>query len=511
MDENKDYRLYADIAFENKQYRQALNWYRRALAEMPDDLHLLSRAGAISVTLGLYSDALLYFRHARELDPDNGDNAFHYGSACFFNKDYAGALSQYVQAEKLGCSEDVTPRLYYQMALLCSMRQDIRSSLIYFEKCEASDTTGLISLNPDLISEKLKLHMLQEDYDAAEKCAAALVAINPVDFKSYMVYFSILMAHKSYETAQRLLLDAVRYAEISDADRFALVLQRASVYMAKSAQDPEGTDARQAAALLEEYRDSNELTPDQLAQLQLMLAEIHAQMEHYDEAIAILQQLLSPQQPEPVPAEAPLPQQELTPEELEELLQQELASIQEKIDTGELDGNMGMYALTDYDEEGNPVHYYDDAFLPAAPEPTQEPRHSSTPSYTLPKELREKVVFTLLSCHLGKDDFAMVQPLAKLLQQSEQKYYSYYGLYTDALAQRKLTGNSDLTLRKYAEAIAFFRSRTVADATDVLAVIFRARLYAEEHKFAKAEELAHLLSDADRKAVLDYVEACKQE
>ena len=164
MEDEKHCLVYADIAFTNKQYMEALTWYRKALAITPDNIYALSRAGAICVSMSRFEDARTFFAQAKKLDPENGDNAFNYGNACFFNKDNAKAFEQYVEAEKLGCSDDVKPRLYYQMALLCSMRQDIKSSLIYFQKCEESDKSGMIALNPDLISEKMKLYMLQKDY-----------------------------------------------------------------------------------------------------------------------------------------------------------------------------------------------------------------------------------------------------------------------------------------------------------------------------------------------------------
>ena len=43
------------------------------------------------------------------------------------------------------------------------------------------------------------------------------------------------------------------------------------------------------------------------------------------------------------------------------------------------------------------------------------------------------------------------------------------------------------------------------------AAVFRARMYAETGKFAKAEEMAGLLPAADRNAVMQYISDCKKE
>ena len=509
MEAVKELLLNAEIAFSNKQYNAALTWYQKVLEITPDDIYVLSRAGAICVPLGRFEEALLYFGHAKELDPQNGDNAFNYGNACFFNKDYVKAFEQYVEAEKVGCSDDVKPRLYYQMALLCSMRQDIKSSLVYFRKCEESDRTGMISLNPDLISEKLKLYMVQQDYKNAEKCAAQLVAISPTDFKSYMVYFSILMAHKQYDKAEKLLHDAKSYAEMSDENSFSLLLQAAALQVTRG-------NNQQAIQILEERKSAGGLTNDQLTQLLLALAEAHSKNSDFDRAISLLQGILSGHVHSQDVGTAPvrsIPDHDLTPEEVEEMIQQDMATIQEKIDSGELDADMGLYAPADYDEEGNLIHYYDDF---ASTPVNREGADSSSATvnapggYELSREMREKVVFTLLTCHLAKDEFVAVRKLSNVMKHSDNKYYNYYGIYTGALAERKLSGNSDVANRKYAEAIAFFRNKTFADATDSLASIFRARLYAEQGKYEKAAEIATLLAEADRQAVLDYIETCKQ-
>ena len=167
METAKEFLLNAEIAFTNKQYNESLSWFKKVLDEEPNNVYALSKAGAICVPLGLFEEALSYFGRAKELDPNNGDNVFNYANACFFNKDNVTAFREYVEAEKIGCSEDVVPRLYYQMALLCSMRQDIKSALIYFDKCEKSDREGIIVLTPDFISEKMKMYMVLEDYSNA--------------------------------------------------------------------------------------------------------------------------------------------------------------------------------------------------------------------------------------------------------------------------------------------------------------------------------------------------------
>ena len=509
MENVREALMNAEIAFSNNQLDEALDWYQKVLVETPDDIYVLSRAGAICVPLGKFKDALEYFGRAKDIDPENGDNYFNYANACFFNRDYATAFYMYVEAERHGCSEDVTPRLYYQMALLCSMRQDIQSSLAYFKKCEDSDKDGVIALNPDLISEKLKLFMVQQDYENAEKCAAQLVAIQPTVFRSYMVYYSILMAHKQFSAAEKLLADADRYAELTDEDKYTLVMQKAALLMAKG--EVNGTENYEKAVnLLKEYNESADLTEEQKQQINISISEAYLKLESYDDAIICLNSLLSPNTTaEMCSAVESDENTELSDYEIEEMLQEDIFQIQEKIDQGAIDDNLGMYADIEYDEDGNERHVYDDLMFASGDSdkdsPENESEEQSASNFSEPSiALKEKIYFNLLSAFLGKEDFCNAAKFANILKHSSNKYYSYYGLYVSVLAERKMNGSTSNVEQKYAEAIAFFRSKTFADPKDTLASVFRARLYIEQGKYEKAREIACLLSEGDRQAILDY-------
>ena len=65
--------------------------------------------------------------------------------------------------------------------------------------------------------------------------------------------------------------------------------------------------------------------------------------------------------------------------------------------------------------------------------------------------------------------------------------------------------------RKYNEEIAFFRSEMLkANEDSAYALIFRTRMYAELGKYAKAEELAELMSEEDKASLYDYIKECRE-
>ena len=516
MNTEREYLTNAEIAFSNEQYETALSWYKKALESSPTDIYALSRAGAISVMLNQFEDALRFFQKAKDLDPQNGDNFFNYGNACFFNKNYHGAFESYVEAEKLGCSEDVLPRLYYQMALLCSMRQEIKSALIYFKKCEDVDETGMISLSSDMISEKLKLYMMDEDYANAEKMAAQLIAADPAEFKSYMVYFSILMAHQEYMRAEKVLQEANDYAEFTEDDHFALVLQQAALYLAQAdVSDENGKDAycNKAIDVLTKQKAATKDDFEKSCQIDLALAEAHMKNQGFDQAVAILTVLLDSSSAGEKYLDASIDKDDIQGlEDIEQMLSEDMMEIQEKIENGELSDDYGAMAPEAYDENGNIVRDYGNLFSnDDGVDASGDEEISISEPFDLPVEWREKAQFTLLSCYLAKDDFASAKTVAEVLKHSDNKYYEYFGLYAETLCYGKTSDAPEQIENKYAYAVSFFKNKMFEDPNDTLAVVFRARLYAEQGKFARAEELSNLLAEADKAAVDDYIEKCRKE
>lgn len=517
MDTVKELLMNADISFENRQLDEALKWYQKVLEKEPENVYALSRAGAICVGLKDSKQAVVYFTKAMLLDPKNGDNAFNFANACFFNGDFAKALELYTNAANLGCSEDVTPRLYYQLALMCIIRQDIKNALVNFEKCEDADTSGHLILSPDFISEKMKAFMMVTDYENAKNCASQLIAMEPANFRNYLLKFSFLMADHKYDEAAATLSEAEKYAELSDDDKFNLLIQNSAVNTKLGEVKNDDSYITKACESMEAALNEGNLSGDKRTLCIQTLAEAYLQKNESEKAISLLALLLGETKAggeikEITVIDEEFYAHELTPEELEEMINADMAKIQERIDIGEMDGDMGLYAVTDYDEEGNPVHYYDDPALSAAPVDTADEKEEEEAPQDLKvsKAIKDKTMFTLLTAFLAKEDFASVQKIAVTLKDNENKYYSYYGIYAEALAEKELTGNSDKTQKLYAAALAYFRTKTFEDSKDSLAAIFRARLYAEQGKLEKAKEIAYLLSEEDRASILAYIEKLGQ-
>ena len=412
------------------------------------------------------------------------------------------------------------------MAVLYSVRggkNAEKRALIYLKKCEDVDKDGNVSLSPDFLSEKLKLHLAAEDYDGAERCASRLLAADPLDFKNYMVYFSVLMAGNKLDAAEKTLSDAESFSVDAEKEFVAIAEQKTLLYMAMAEAAPnlKSLYYQKAAEALKAAKGRVGIHEEQRDRLDAALAEVYLKMERNDEAIAVLTALRNridgvaeyPAEPEPPEMIG------LTVDQALDMADADMDKIQRMIDTGRLNPNLRLFAAKSFDEFGNVIYQYpEDAFrgVDDDPEVGNEAFHESSDAEETPEaresvasDFRDRVYFLLLSAFLAKDDFIEAEKIAGALKHSENVYYSYYGLYSEALSLRKRLGDSDEVKRKYAEAVAYFRNRAFADPRDALASIFRARLYAEDGKYEKAAEIANLLAEADQNSVLNYIETCR--
>ena len=514
----------AETAFSNGNYALALEWFRKALEEKPDDLQALSRAGTVCVPLDKYDESLEYFQKVMVLNPENGDNAFNLGNAYFFHGDYGKSLELYAEAETKGCSDEVKPKLYYQMALLCSIRQDVKSALINFRKYEDTDKTETAALNPDVISEKIKLYMLAEDYDNAAKCAVQWIAVSPAELRSYMVYFSILMAKQEYEKAEQVINDAEKYAVLDEKASFTLKMERVALLSAKADKDSGNAETY----LQNAYNLVTELLKDvsasQKNELTLMLAEICMKMKRYEETIKTAISLLPKDKAieEYKMTYEKVSYEELDEMEIEAMAEEDMQFIDDKIASGEIDESIGEYAEVYYDEDGNSVREYPEGVFDESlytEENESVEIHEEKPQETVEKpsaDYYDRLYFILLSCYAAIEDYKNSYKFGGILKNSENVYYAYFGRYTEAFSMKKLAESftdfsEESADKKYAEAIAFYRSQMMKNSNNNYAVIFRARMYAETDKFAKAEEMANLLSFDEKEAVMEYISGCRKE
>ena len=524
----------ADIAFSNENYEGAVKWYDKALASAPKDVYALSRAGAALVALGRFKEAYPYFQRAIDAEPQNGDNLFNMANAYFFEGNVSKAIEYYTLASVKPCSKDVKARIFYQLALMCTIKQDYKAALVNYQKYEDMDETGKASLDLDIITEKLQLYVRLEDYENAKKCAVKWVGLAPSELRAYMAYFNLLLANNEFAEAEKALDDAVKYAVTDEAGKFAVDISRANLcsLAAGSEIDSAGDFNQKAYDLLSELIVSPLGTPQQKNELVLSLAELCIKMGRTDEAIDLLTVLAE----KPGAAKEEAPETDGTalpaapdPAEIDALRERDMQRMDALVAEGMVDESIGELAEVTYDENGSPVRNYPEGTFDDIPEgadpvkfglPTPEKLVELERQAELENaaELNARVNFMLLSCYSTKNDFEKVLEYAAAVKAgAKESYYSFFGHYAEAFAALQLAKEGKrFTLEeaqdKYDRELAFFRNETMKRTpSSNYALLFRARMYAELGKYDKAAELSELLDPDDKAAVEQYIEDCRRD
>ena len=445
----REYLSNAEIAFVSGQHEVALELCERAIAEDSFFADSYSGAGRACLVLEKLQEAEEYFQKAVDLDSTNGERYFDLGNIKFGLEKYPEALANYAKAEQLGCSDEVKQKLYYQSGMLSYMTGDTKAMLINFEK---ADNLGVINEDTkEMLLQRLRICIEAQDFVRAENYAVQLKMLAPEEFRSYQLYFQVLIANDKYAQAEEVLAEAEKYSDV-DSDilnKIDMCFNKALMYAARADIEPENRSMyyESAIAVFDEFAKTPELSKDVIDNIATSKAEIYLKMENFDAALKCVSNI-----------------------SVEETLIAE-----EKSDTDTID----EYVFTETENLG------------------------------------EKVDFIKLTCYLGKENYKKAAKLTLPLITSENEQYSYFATYADAFSAKKLAEKDAKLLGKaedkYNNAIAFFNNKVFTNPLDLFATIFRIRLYAENGKCGKAEELIKILPDALKSELNKYVEDCRLE
>lgn len=496
--------LNAETAFSNENYSLAFDYFKKGLGKKSDDTHILSRLGAVCIMLNKYDEAFEYFQRAVILAPENGDYIFYLGNAYFFKDDYVKALNMYAEAEIKGISDKVKPHLYYYMALICSANNNFEAALVNFEKYEKADKDKKVAFSIDVLSEKIKIYLALKKYDKAENCAVQWIMLAPEDIRGYMIRFNILMIKHDYKKATEVIEEVKKYVVIDETMRLNLRIEEVTLLTAQADEN-----AKESKIYLEKALNLiNELIEkapeDKKEEMKLILAETNMKMGNYSEAINVAEILFKDLNENIMvqPAESVYNTVSESDEDYEGLSEEEQDYLMEHY----------VQNIEDEDELNN-VFTQIETDVEYNTDSNNADNKNREKKFDI--DYYDRLCFVLLSCYAVTENYAKSYELGKILKNSNNTYYSYFGHYTEAFSAKKLMRKSqeftkDMVDKKYTENIAFYRKKMLEGKSVNFAVMFRARMYAEMGKLAKAKEMADLLSPAERESVMAYIEECRK-
>lgn len=516
-----------ETAFSATDYETALTYFRKALEAEPDDVYALSRAGAAAVAQNLYDEAKSYFQRALDIQPENGDNAFNMGNVYFFRADLNHAIEQYARAEILGCSKPVQARLYYQLSLINMLQGNLESAIKNFEKFENADESRRAMSDPKIILEKLKLYMLAKDFARSAECAVQLIHMAPQELRGYLVYFNLLVGVKKYDEAAKVLDDAEKYATMGENEQISVKVERISLYMLRAGSEPENADALrdQALALIEANLKEAPEGSRAYNQMLLSLAELQVIRGQYQEAAAaaaaVLPELDADKARELMASirihsdtEVSVGEVEIDDETFTDMLRGALEDLNEQISIGAISPYLIEQATVYYDSDNRQIREYPEGAFDSMD--TLKSGQSSAKAADVSRpgiakmrpEFYERARFLLMNALISLEQFEMVKKHAAVLRSSKNTMYAFFGMYAEALAMHK-TG-CDANDEIYDALLAFYRGRMLKKDFAPFAAMYRARMYAELGKFAKAEEMAKLVPASEKVSVAEYIQSCRQ-
>jgi len=450
----QEYLSNAGFAFVNGQYEVVLELCKKAIAEDPSNADAYTGAGKACLVLEKMYEAEDFFQKAVDLDSTNGERYFDLGNIKFGLEQFPAALMNYAKAEQLGCNDVVRPKLYYQIGIINHISGDTKAALINFDK---ADAVGVINEDTkEILLKRLQIHLELEDFASAENYAIQLKMLAPTEFRSYQIYFQVLVAFGKYEQAEEQLLEAEKYSDI-DSDIFNKVdmcFNRAMIFAVKAELEPENMVGhyQSAIAIFDDFLTTPDLPQDVIINIVMSKADIFMKMESYDDALHCI----------------------------------------ENITTSD-----------NYDETDVVI---------------DEPINTDgaeNQEISAEEETREKVDFVKLTCYLGKEDYEEAILFAESLKISNNEGYKYFATYADAFITKKFADKDEskreVAMDAYNNSIAFFKHKAFENPMDYFANIYRIRLYAENGKFAMAEDLIKILPDELKDELNKYISDYRAE
>ena len=518
----------ARVAMNHKKFKEAKEIMMPAFEKEPRNTEVLKMLGGLCVLLGQFREALDYYSKNLELDPDNGDSYYLIGNAYFTNAKYQNAFDSYIMAEEMGCSENVLPKLYYQMGLICSMKGDRKAALIHFQQYEDTDPTGMVALDETFLSEKMKLYLQERDSAEAIRCAKTLLNVKPDNYSYYGLLFNLLMVEKNYAEAEKVLDKAQKYLKLTYEQRIDLAVQRAALYIDIADTDDEKVrveNLTKAKTVIKAAQSDPEITPVNSRELELLTAEIYLKGGYYSHATRIAEKLIEEKKmrevPEPKSVEAHMQDvmndtrfwSKLTPALIrdEEYRQQmrKLQSDPTKM-AAAMQGRRIEERISNADSVSGNKSTVDQVreMIGKMAEKGEE--------FTIMSEedFADRLDNVLISCYVDADNYEMAGKYAALLKNSPNSRYANFGFYVSALSAQKLAeqGKCDKETAEelYDQAIARYKKRMLEDVTDSTAAVFRARLYAENGKYVLAEQIAKMMDDKVMNSLNSYIASCRK-
>lgn len=252
-------------------YEDALSYYKKAEKEDPMNIEVYLSQGIAYANLDRLDEAKVQFEKALKVNRNSGIAYFHLGSIQLLQGETAAGVENYNKAIAKGYDD---AQLYYSLGLMYEEQNDLDMAIRNYSKAIQRD-----ALRPDIRIRKARLLIQGNHIPEALQVLDETILTNPDVFEGYHIKAMLLLQMKKNDEAEELLNTAL---ELFPQDH-GFALDKVSLRIAQNRMD-------EALEILSELETAEDADDGLRRRIYMERAQISANMEDVDGAIAALEQ-----------------------------------------------------------------------------------------------------------------------------------------------------------------------------------------------------------------------------
>lgn len=283
--------------------KNALSKLLLAQQLQPGNPRAFTLAGTTCQLSGNYVEAEKFYLKAVSLDKKNGERYFELANAQYALKHYSDAISNYANAERLNCTDEMLYEIYYIMGVYNQFINDSKdkysknqSALINYNKAESISSCS--KHNRDILTYKIQIYFESGDYDNAELCAIQLKYLSPQDFNTYKLLSQLMLIRGKVTEAENYLDEAEN--NCASFAKIQILLERINVFEIKAEMMAQQGDQCyvQALSLCDAVLKSNEVPLSIIYHVKMKKANILLKRKDIASVIAICSEIADENKPD---------------------------------------------------------------------------------------------------------------------------------------------------------------------------------------------------------------------
>lgn len=282
-----EYLTQGEVLLSNKQYENAIIYFKKAEKENPFNNELYLNLGIAYANTEQYDQAEQCFQKGLMINKESAVIYFHLGNIYFLKNDKSKGLQYYNQAIAKGYEDS---QIYFSLGLMFEEDGNNSMALRNYSKSILQDP-----LRPDAYIRKARLYILSKQLPEAHQTLDEMIVACPDIFEGYHMKFSIYNNNGEYDKASQFL-EKVRKLFPKD---LGFVLDQASLYTNQKQYD-------EALSVLVEIEQNNNGDIDKRG-IAIERAKIYALKRDMEHTIIYLKEAIErakEQEPSYIDAEA---------------------------------------------------------------------------------------------------------------------------------------------------------------------------------------------------------------